>query len=187
MSESLSYRGRGGYPFRAADKPARRLKIVLGCAATGLLCFYSTLAINAVRWSPSLRWTDTGRNEKPAAPAIWAAVKPGGRSVQAGRYVYYEVGCAGCHGIEGGGHVKNRNAKTGQEVPALLHVATDYSKVQLQQRIENGVAAVDRLDPNGPEPPLKMPAFKGRLSREQIDQLIAYLNSLLPEGEQEKR
>ncbi len=186
MSTSTDREPRGGYPFRTVDRPVRRLKLVLACAVVGLLSFYSTLAVNAVRWSPSLRWADTGSGEKPASPAVWKPVKLGSPAVQQGRYLYYASGCAACHGIEGTGHVQNRNAKTGQEVPALLHVATDYSAAQLASRIETGVAAIDRLDPAGPEPPLRMPPFKERLDKAQIGHLIAYLNSLLPEGEQDK-
>jgi hypothetical protein len=45
--------------------------------------------------------------------------------------------------------------------------------------IENGKNAA-RLDLNGPEPPLQMPAWKHKLDRGQIHAIMGYFISLFP-------
>ena len=50
--------------------------------------------------------------------------------------------------------------------------------------IQNGKNAA-RLDLSGPEPPLQMPAWKNKLSREQIHAIIGYFISLMPEDADE--
>ena len=50
--------------------------------------------------------------------------------------------------------------------------------------IESGKNAA-RLDLAGPEPPLQMPAWKSKLSREQIHAILGYFISLMPDDEDE--
>jgi mono/diheme cytochrome c family protein len=53
--------------------------------------------------------------------------------------------------------------------------------VKLIQKGKNAV----RLDLAGPEPPLQMPAWKSKLSRQQIHAIMGYFISLMPEDEDE--
>lgn len=103
---------------------------------------------------------------------------------QRGERIYRRYGCRGCHGADGEGGVTNRNAESGEQVPPLRFVREGYTAEELKQRIRLGVRDVARLDPEGPEPPLFMPAWGDRLSEGQLDDLVAYLFSLYPEGEE---
>ncbi|MBT8194780.1 MAG: c-type cytochrome [Acidimicrobiia bacterium] len=103
---------------------------------------------------------------------------------QRGEKLYKRYGCRGCHGPAGEGGVPNRNSESGEQVPPLKYVEEGYTLVELKERIRDGVPVVNKLDPNGPEPPLTMAAFGGRLTESQLDDLVAYLVSLYPEGEE---
>jgi hypothetical protein len=50
--------------------------------------------------------------------------------------------------------------------------------------IENGKNAA-RLDLEGPDPPLQMPAWKDKLNRKEIHAVMGYFISLFPEDEDE--
>ncbi len=97
-----------------------------------------------------------------------------------GREVFEKFSCVSCHGIDGKGGISNYNAQTAQLVPPLTYVADSYSKAELSDKILHGVRLVEKLDANGPTPPLYMPAFKGIISDQDLDLLIGYLNSLMP-------
>jgi mono/diheme cytochrome c family protein len=103
--------------------------------------------------------------------------------LQPGLKVYEQFSCAACHGPAGKGGVHNFNSQTAQEVPALIHVADSYTKPDLIAKIQNGVPIEPKLDSNGPAPPLHMPAFKPMLTDVQMNDLVAYLISLKPKGE----
>jgi mono/diheme cytochrome c family protein len=103
--------------------------------------------------------------------------------VERGREVFRVYGCAGCHGPEGKGGVPNPNAKTAEQVPALTYVADGYTKAELAQRILNGQHDITPLDPKRPPPPLYMPAWAGTIKPAEVDDLVAYLFSLKPKGE----
>ncbi len=97
-----------------------------------------------------------------------------------GRQFFQQYQCAACHGPEGGGGIKNPNAKGG-EVPALTKVAEGYTAEELKKKILAGVPVVDKEDPNAADPPLFMPPWKEVLSEDQVEALAAYLLSLAPE------
>jgi mono/diheme cytochrome c family protein len=103
--------------------------------------------------------------------------------VERGREVYRKYGCAGCHGLAGKGGVPNPNAKTAQQVPGLLYVAEGYTKEELKARIVKGQREIPALDPKRPAPPLYMPAWGGTIKDAEINDLVAYLMSLKPKGE----
>jgi cytochrome c553 len=96
---------------------------------------------------------------------------------------YEESSCAASHGPGGKGGLHNFNAQTGQEIPSLIHVAETYTKADLIAKIQNGVPIETKLNPNGPAPPLRMPAFKDMLADAQMSVLVAYRISLKPRGE----
>lgn len=57
--------------------------------------------------------------------------------------------------------------------------------LSIQNKIINGSPSIQKLDPNGPEPPLKMPAWEEQLSTEDINSILAYLITLFPWEEYE--
>lgn len=101
-----------------------------------------------------------------------------------GEVLYKRYGCRGCHGVGGTGGVANRNSQSGEMVPALVYVKEGYMPDELKDRIRRGIPKVEKLDPEGPEPPLAMPAFGSRLTERQLDDLVSYLLSLYPEEEE---
>ncbi len=103
--------------------------------------------------------------------------------VDRGRDVFRKYGCAGCHGPEGKGGVPNPNAKTAQQVPALTYVADGYTRAEVKKLIVNGQREIVPLDPRRPAPPLYMPPWGSTIKDAEIDDLIAYLFSLKPKGE----
>lgn len=109
-------------------------------------------------------------------PAVWAKMS----SVERGRAVFVRYGCAQCHGSHGQGGVRNPNAKSGQQVPALIHVADGYTKAELIAFIEKGQRHIARLNPKGPAPPRFMPSWGAIISKTHLEYLADYLFSLKP-------
>jgi mono/diheme cytochrome c family protein len=103
--------------------------------------------------------------------------------VERGKAVFKKYGCAGCHGQEGKGGIPNPNAKTGQQVPKLIYVAEGYTKEELRKRILNGQREIFALDRSKPAPPLFMPAWRDKIAEGELQDLIEYLFSLLPQEE----
>ena len=100
--------------------------------------------------------------------------------VEQGRLAFEKYGCAACHGNGGVGGRRNPNSGLGQEVPPLLYAKAYYGDHvdDLKNVIRNGRQPVPRAQPSRPNPSLYMPAWKDRISDEDIDALIAYLFSL---------
>lgn len=95
--------------------------------------------------------------------------------------VFNAKGCVFCHGPNGAGGVRHPNA-VGGLIPGLTSVAEGYSDEELKNRILNGVRDISKENPDGPTPPLYMPAWKGRVTDEELKALAAFLKSLLPKG-----
>ncbi|MEW6749490.1 MAG: cytochrome c [Candidatus Latescibacterota bacterium] len=106
--------------------------------------------------------------------------------VERGRLVYKKYGCAMCHGPEGQGGVENPNAQTGGEIPQLIYVAEGYTTAELGARIRGGVWEIARADSSGPTPPYRMPSMGTWMSAGEVDALVEYLRSLMPEGAEEE-
>ena len=100
--------------------------------------------------------------------------------VDRGRAVFERFGCAGCHGTGGTGGRHNWNAGLGQEVPPLLYVKAYYGNdvESLKNLIRTGRQPVPRADHGRPNPSLYMPAWKDRISEDDLDALVRYLFSL---------
>ena len=121
------------------------------------------------------------KRERPAVAVPKPVVSP---ALQPGLKVYQDFSCVLCHG-EGGNHgAHNINAQTGQQIPSLIHVADSYTRPELIAKIRTGVPVEPKLDPNGPNPPLTMPGFANSLNDQQINDLVIYLFSLKPKGEE---
>ena len=103
--------------------------------------------------------------------------------VERGKEIFRKYGCAGCHGHEGKGGVPNPNAKTGEQVPALVHVADGYTRDELMKVISYGRRQIDAMDPKRPQPPLYMPAWGSTIEPAEIADLASYLFSLKPKGD----
>jgi mono/diheme cytochrome c family protein len=103
--------------------------------------------------------------------------------IERGKVAYKKYGCVGCHGPDGRGGVPNPNAKTAQLVPDLKFVAEGYTKDELKKRILDGQREIPSMDPKKPAAPLYMPGWRGRIAEGEVNDLVAYLNSLLPKGE----
>ena len=123
------------------------------------------------------------RENTPPTAGEATAAAPLSPELASGLKVYQEFSCITCHGPGGKGGVHNFNSQTGQQVPALIHVADSYTKAELIKKIQNGVPVEPKLNPAGPAPPLHMPAFKDLINDKQMQDLVAYLISLKPKGE----
>lgn len=129
----------------------------------------------------------SAREENPRRPIPHAFKVPAppekepvyDNAVDAGRAVYQRMGCAACHGAGGRGGIPNKNMDLGGEVPPLIYVAAGFTAEELKETIREGrhPARADRLEP---PPPLWMPAWKEKLTEEELDHLVAYLFSLNP-------
>ncbi|MBI5247077.1 MAG: c-type cytochrome [Elusimicrobia bacterium] len=117
-----------------------------------------------------------------------------------GRYVFQKYGCAGCHGIDAKLGRRRINAMgPGQEEydekmpeaqlfanmnkgaePTLPDLMGTYKAAELITKIENGVPAADakKWNPKGPLPMVTMPAWKGKISKHELDDLAAWLLSI---------
>ncbi|OIR18946.1 cytochrome c oxidase subunit 2 precursor [mine drainage metagenome] len=104
-------------------------------------------------------------------------------AVERGRDVFRKYGCAGCHGPDGRGGVPNPNAKPGQLVPDLIHVADGFTKSELIAFIRRGQHEIPALDPKKPAPPLYMPAWGDKIKPGEYQDLAAFLFSLKPKDE----
>ncbi|OVE76527.1 hypothetical protein BVX98_05980 [bacterium F11] len=101
---------------------------------------------------------------------------PSGK-IKRGRWVYEEYGCIGCHGYQGRGGVRNYNYVS-EVIPNLRRAVSTYSRKGLKDKISNGVPVVAKHDPQGPYPPLYMPAWKDKIKPDQLDDLVTYLFSI---------
>ena len=99
-----------------------------------------------------------------------------------GRQLYEKYSCIACHGAAGGGGVYNANAQTGGLINGVRLVADTYTKEDLAKKLLDGVPVVPKADPNGPNPPLAMPSYRGIIGVEEMRELVNYLFSLLPPG-----
>ena len=117
--------------------------------------------------------------EENLISSLPAALTP----VERGHGIYRKYGCTACHGEDGKGGVPNPNAKTAELVPDLIHVAEGYTKDELRDRILKGQREIPALDPGRPPPPLYMPAWASTIKDAELDDLVAYLFSLKPAGE----
>ena len=109
------------------------------------------------------------------------------QTAEQGKLVFEKYGCFVCHGNEGSGGVRNKNAATGGFVNALTYTSRAFKDADLKERIIRGPTPVKKADPHGSTPPLSMPYFRGAIPDAELNDLVAYLRSLTPEeGEEPK-
>ena len=87
-----------------------------------------------------------------------------GDTTMVGRAVFARMGCGGCHRLAAG-------AGVGQAGPDLDAVLGNYDAKMLRAKITNPY-------PNGPSGSFaQMPDYSGRMSRAELDALVAFLLS----------
>lgn len=143
-----------------------------------LVAVLSLLLLGAVVAAGSVE----SRRRSQAAQAGTARTGPLDPALERGRQLYEKYSCIACHGVDGAGGVYNANAQTGGKITGLRFVADTYTKEDLTKKILEGVPVVPRANPNGPNPPLTMPAFRGIIGVEEMRDLVGYLFSLQPPG-----
>ncbi len=74
--------------------------------------------------------------------------------------------------------------KRGITEPGLTFVADGYTKDELKSRILKGQREIPALDPKRRPPPLYMPPWAGTIKEGELDDLVAYLMSLKPKGDE---
>lgn len=99
-----------------------------------------------------------------------------------GQRVFSRYGCVTCHGQGGKGGIKNRNAKGG-EVPPINKVKDGFTEAEVEQVIRLGRRSVPE-DANAPMPPLHMNNWGQVMSEEEVHDLVKYLWTLAPKGEE---
>jgi mono/diheme cytochrome c family protein len=118
-----------------------------------------------------------------AVRARWRGAAEG-TPVQRGRRVAERMGCFGCHGPDGGAGIPNPGSD--EAVPSWSDgtwMMYNDKEEDVRAWILDGHAAGHLPEP---EALLKMPAFKGRLSDAELDDLVAYVLTVMqfnpPEG-----
>ena len=104
-------------------------------------------------------------------------------TVEKGKAVYERYGCAGCHGMEGRGGIYNKGMDQAEEVPPLIYVAQGFTRESLKETIREGRFPA-RASSGEASPPLWMPAWKGKISEDELEALADYLMSLSPSKEE---
>lgn len=104
--------------------------------------------------------------------------------VKRGHMIYSRAGCIACHGRGGSGGYPNINVP-GNRIPALNAVSATFAAEELRRKIALGVKP-EKADPAGPEPLVRMPAWGSALKPDEIDALIAYLQTLKPSDAQNR-
>jgi cytochrome c oxidase subunit 2 len=91
---------------------------------------------------------------------------------QAGRQLFTQLGCANCHASGSGVRAPNLNGLFGQTVPL-----SDGSRVQADESyIRESIFFPKAKIVAGYDP--IMPTFEGRITEEQVQELVAYIKSI---------
>ncbi len=80
-------------------------------------------------------------------------------------------------------HANLKSSATSTDIPRFPLVLAQYKAAR--GIIKNGKQS-GKLDPNKPQPPLNMPSWKEKLTKRDIDSIIAYLLTLYPWNETEE-
>lgn len=116
-----------------------------------------------------------------------AVQQDGKRMIAAGKQIAAQEGCFACHGPEGKGGVENPGSKD-KVVPAWdgedLAANNVFYPIILKQEIEHAVMRTMYDDPtdigNQEYAPFKMQPWIGRLTSEQIKEIMVYIYSINP-------
>jgi mono/diheme cytochrome c family protein len=114
---------------------------------------------------------------KHAEGLLDEAVHP---QIARGKLVFAKYSCNACHGAGGSGGILNINAESGGRINGLQHVFESYTAAELAEKIRTGVGVVGKADPTGPEPPVRMPAFRDLIAGQEMNDLVNYVMSMRP-------
>ncbi len=101
-------------------------------------------------------------------------------TAERGRVVFQNSGCVACHGDAGLGDVGNPGSEE-TDVPgfvggtAMMYVETE---AEIREWILDGRPKRLKKPPAGEKALIKMPAFRDRLSSEDVDALVAYYKAV---------
>ena len=115
-------------------------------------------------------WAGRGNAPATAASATTATSAPAAvdPQVAVGAHAFVQFSCGQCHGPQGAGGVS-------PDVPDLQSVASTLTSQQLTSIIEHGAGVSST-----PTKPY-MPVWKGVISKNQIDALVAYIKAGFPQ------
>ncbi|MGH2429830.1 MAG: c-type cytochrome [Candidatus Limnocylindria bacterium] len=116
----------------------------------------------------------SGENPALALPGESAApVASGEPDPAVGQALYEQAGCVACHGaaLEGGVGPALTGVSDGPVSENLQDLAAEHPDAWIALWIDGTMPEVEGLDRMG------MPTFAGQLSPEQIDSIVAYLES----------
>ncbi len=99
-----------------------------------------------------------------------------------GHRVFSRYGCVTCHGPGGKGGIKNVNSQGGL-VPPINKVKEGFTEEEVEKVIRLGRRSVPE-DAAAPMPPLRMNNWGQIMSEEEIHDLVKYLWTLAPKGEE---
>ena len=129
----------------------KSLKLGMGLATVALTWWLGALAAGCAG----------GTSDPSDPPQSLNSGDPLSKKAQAGERLFGSMGCSSCHTV---------NGKGGDVGPDLTNEGNSgRSKQWLAQQIR---------DPKKHDPATVMPGFGNRLSKEQINELVAYLESL---------
>jgi mono/diheme cytochrome c family protein len=165
-------------------------------APSGMPPFYTILSYEEAQALTAylLGMTDKTLPKQYKVPAPEKPAPRYANSIEHGKFVFEKYGCAGCHGEGGAAGWRNFNAlgegqdkahvhdiaemAKGRE-PTLTKVVGTYSRDELRKKLHDGVppSAVVKFNPEGPTPPLYMPAWKSKIKGKEMEALLDYLFS----------
>lgn len=147
----------------------------------------------------------SGQTKEELIPSRWYVpgpkkAEPALSGLAHGKYVFEKYGCQGCHGLEAKKGRVRYNAASNEQLPldsvkdektmheqmklghepTLPELMGTYTLEELVAKIEHGVAASEakKYNPNGPSPAVYMPAWKGKISKQELHDLAAWLKSI---------
>ena len=103
------------------------------------------------------------------------------RPRERGRLVAERLACWSCHGPTLDEGIKNPNALPDEFVPPINTAYLDFEEEDLMAIIMEGSKPL-KVDAEGPEPPFSCPPWKNALDENELDDLLSYLNSIVPES-----
>lgn len=157
------------------DRGARNLVLLVGSVWAGLFIFYGFLAWRAWLWSPL--WVIRPTTQEIGPAPVAAGSRPEKPSVRHGRLVFRRFHCDVCHGLDGGGGVRNPNADPDETVPNLFDLAEAYTWNDLKEKIRQGGHPA-KLKEEAADPPLEMPGWREKVAGEDLEDLVEFLFTL---------
>lgn len=98
-----------------------------------------------------------------------------------GRLVAERLACWACHGEGLSAGVANPNAAPNGTVPGISSAFVDLGEESLKRKILDG-SSPSRLEAGDAPPPFNCPAWKEAIDAPELEDLVAYLGSLVPES-----